>query len=64
MNWFVEEIKKDGRNEGKIEGRNEGKIEEKIEVAKKLIKKGTDVDTIAEITELPKEEIEKLKQVS
>ncbi len=45
------------REEGKIEG----KLEDKIEVSMKMLEKGYDIDTIAEITGLSKEEIEKLK---
>ena len=33
----------------------------KIEMAKKMLKKNYDIDTIIELTELTKEEIEKLK---
>ncbi len=36
------------------------KKEERIEIAKRLKKKGVDIEVIAETTELTKEEIEKL----
>ena len=32
-----------------------------IEIAKNMLKKGIDIDTVMEITELTKEEIEKIK---
>ncbi|WHE06787.1 Rpn family recombination-promoting nuclease/putative transposase [Thermoanaerobacterium thermosaccharolyticum] len=37
-----------------------GEKEKSIKIAKKLLKEGMDIDRIAEITELPKEEIKKL----
>lgn len=42
------------------EGRKEGKIKRNYEIAKKLIEKGVSIEDIVEITELNKEEIEKL----
>jgi predicted transposase/invertase (TIGR01784 family) len=45
---------------GKIEGKVEGKIEGKIEIAKKMLKLGTSVEMIAEITELSIEQIKAL----
>lgn len=45
-----------GREEGREEGRKEGKIE----VAKKLLKMDIELEKIIEITELTKEELEKL----
>lgn len=41
--------------------REEGKIEGKIDVAKKMIEKGIEIDTICELTGLEREEILKLK---
>jgi len=38
----------------------EGERNKSIEIAKKLLKEGMDIDKIAQITELPKEEIKKL----
>jgi len=48
------------RSEGKLEGIEEGKQQEKINVARKLKQKGTDLDTITEVTGLSRKEIEKL----
>lgn len=45
----------------KKNGKSEGKKEEKIEIAKKLLKLNMPLEQIIEITELPKEEIEKIK---
>ena len=38
-----------------------GKKEEKKEMAKKMLEKKYDIDTIMELTELTREEIEKIK---
>ncbi|NEW61322.1 Rpn family recombination-promoting nuclease/putative transposase [Sulfurovum sp. bin170] len=51
-----------GEKRGKKEGREEGKKEEKIEIAKTSLKQNIDIDTIALITGLSVEEIEKLKE--
>ena len=44
----------------RVVGREEGRKEEKIEVAKKLLKMNIELEKIIEITELAKEEVEKL----
>ena len=49
-----------GRTEGEAIGEEKGRTAEKIEIAKEMKKKGIDVETIAEITKLSKEEILKL----
>lgn len=49
-----------GREKGIKEGRKEGRKEAKIEVAKKLIKMNIELEKVIEITELTKEELEKL----
>jgi predicted transposase/invertase (TIGR01784 family) len=48
------------RSEGKLEGIEEGKQQEKINVARNLKQKGTELDTITEVTGLSRKEIEKL----
>ena len=50
----------EGRAEGREEGRAEGRVEGVIQVAKKLLESGMDVDTIMKMTDLSKSEIEKL----
>ena len=53
----------DATERGKAEGIAEGKKEvrkSKLEIAKNLKQKGMDIDTIAEVTGVSKEEIEKL----
>ncbi|MBO5397483.1 MAG: hypothetical protein J6A36_00905, partial [Clostridia bacterium] len=53
--------KNDGYQEGKEDGLKEGKMDEKQEIAKNMLKKHFDLEVIADITGLTKEEIEKLK---
>ncbi|TCO57788.1 helix-turn-helix domain-containing protein [Caldanaerobacter subterraneus] len=42
---------------GEMEGIKKGEKNKSIEIAKKLLKEGMNIDKIAEITELSKEEI-------
>ena len=50
-----------GLRKGIAEGRKEGIAEGRKEVAKKLKEKGIDIETIIQVTNLPKEEIINLK---
>ena len=56
----MEEGRKEGRKEGREKGIEEGKLEERIEIAKRLLKKGINVEDIVEITGLSKEQIGKI----
>lgn len=59
---IIKEAKKlDLTNSGYIEEKEAG-IEEKIEIAKKLLKQGVDISTIAIATGLSKEKIEVLEK--
>jgi len=49
------------QEEGKIEGIKQGSRQEKLEIAKNMLVKGTDIEYISEVTGLTKKEIEKLK---
>jgi len=49
------------QEEGKIEGIEQGSRQEKLEIAKNMLVKGTDIEYISEVTGLTKKEIEKLK---
>ena len=49
-----------GREEGRAEGREEGKNLKAIQIAKKMLAAGMDIDTIINMTDLSKSEIEKL----
>lgn len=51
---------RNGKSDGLIEGKNEGKKENQKEIAKKMKVKNMQIDEIAELTGLAKEEIEKL----
>ena len=55
-----EEGRAEVRAEGREEGRAEGRVEGVIQVAKKLLESGMDIDTIMKMTDLSKSEIEKL----
>ena len=52
--------REEGRLEGRAEGRAEGRKQAIIENARKMKKKGISADVIADITELPLDEIERL----
>ena len=49
------------KEDGHEEGLKEGKVRSQIEIAKKLLLKNIDIDEIADITSLSKEEILKIK---
>ena len=61
MNSAIHYGKEEGMKKGLQEGLQEGKISEKKNIAKKMLEIGMDVEQIMKITDLPKEEIEKLK---
>lgn len=54
------EGRKEGRNEGRNEGRHEGKNAERIRIIRKKLEKGMSAEQIAELLELPLEEVMKL----
>ena len=49
-----------GREEGRAEAREEGKNLKVIQIAKKMLAAGMDIDTVIKMTDLSKSEIEKL----
>ena len=49
-----------GREEGRAEAREEGKNLKVIQIAKKMLAAGLDIDTVIKMTDLSKSEIEKL----
>ncbi|WP_425449786.1 Rpn family recombination-promoting nuclease/putative transposase [Dethiothermospora halolimnae] len=51
-----------GLEKGIEKGIEKGKKEEKILVARQALQKGIDIDTVVDITELDREEVEKLKE--
>ena len=56
----LKEGKEEGRKEGRKEGSQEGQIAERFEIAKKMKNKNMPVEEIIELTELTKEEIERI----
>ena len=54
-------IRKTGYNEGKKEGIKEGIEKQNIEIVKRMLKENFDIDIIANITQIKKEEIENIK---
>ena len=58
---LTDDGKEEGINEGIEKGIKQGINKEKIEIAKKLLKKGTSIEEIIELTELTEEEIKNLK---
>ena len=60
MEQGIKEGMKQGIKEGRAEGRKEGRKSEKIELAKKMKNKGFSIQEIIDITELSKEEVEKI----
>ena len=61
MNSAIHYGKEEGLKKGLQEGLHEGKMSEKKDIAKKMLEIGMDVEQIMKITDLSKEEIEKLK---
>ena len=55
-----EEGREEGRKEGRKEGIEEGRKEEKIKIARNMKLSGLDTNTIAKITNLSEDEIDKL----
>ena len=53
--------KEEGLKQGKEEGIEHGKKQKQKEIAKRMLSKGINIEEIIELTELSKEEIEKLK---
>lgn len=47
-------------NRGRAEGRREGEEQTKIQIAKKLLAFGNDIQSVADLAELPEETVEKL----
>ena len=60
LDRIIEEGIEKGREEGIEEGREEGREKGKIEIAKKMIAMGLDINKVMEITELSRKTIEKI----
>ncbi len=57
----IKDITSTAFHDGKIKGKAEGEKAKAIDIAKAMLTKGFDVETIAEITKLRPDEIEALK---
>jgi len=53
----LKDAKKEGKIEGRIEGKIEGRMESLIEVAEKLLKKGSSIEEIMDVTGLSEQQI-------
>ena len=51
-----------GWEDGIAEGREDGRKEERIEIAKAMLSQNCDISLISEVTSLPIEKIERLKE--
>ena len=59
-----EEGHKEGKEEGLKEGRAEGARQKSFDIAKRMLEKGIDIETISELTGLTAEEVSRLKEKS
>ena len=60
----IEYARETGREEGKEEGRAEGAKQKSFDIAKRMLEKGIDIETISELTGLTAEEVSMLKDRS
>ena len=60
LNYEAKDILNRGRAEGRLEGRREGEEQTKIQIAKKLLALGNDIQSVADLAELPEETVERL----
>ncbi len=53
---------KEGKEEGLKEGRAEGAKQNSFDIAKRMLEKGIDIETISELTGLTAEDVSRLKE--
>ena len=58
-----EEGLKEGKEEGIKEGREEGARQKSLDIAKRMLEKGIDIETISELTGLTEKEISELNRI-
>ena len=58
-----EEGHKVGKEEGRKEGREEGAKQKSFDIAKRMLEKGIDIETISELTGLTEKEISELNRI-
>ena len=56
--------REEGHKVGKEEGRAEGAKQKSFDIAKRMLEKGIDIETISELTGLTAEEVSRLKEKS
>ena len=59
----IEYARETGREEGKEEGRAEGAKQKSFDIAKRMLEKGIDIETISELTGLTEKEISELNRI-
>ena len=57
-----EEGLKEGHKKGHAEGREEGVKQNSFDIAKRMLEKGIDIETISELTGLTEEDVSRLKE--
>ena len=57
-----EEGLKEGHKKGHAEGREEGVKQNSFDIAKRMLEKGIDIETISELTCLTEEDVSRLKE--
>ena len=55
--------KEEGLKVGRAEGRAEGAKQKSFDIAKRMLEKGIDIETISELTGLTEKEISKLNRI-
>ena len=58
-----EEGHKVGKEEGRKEGREEGAKQKSFDIARRMLQKGIDIETISELTGLTEKEISELNRI-
>ena len=58
-----EEGLKEGHKKGHAEGREEGAKQNSFDIAKRMLEKGIDIETISELTFLTEKEISELNRI-
>ena len=64
IEYARESGREEGREEGRKEGRAEGAKQKSFDIAKRMLEKGIDIETILELTGLTAEEVSMLKDRS
>ena len=59
----IEYARETGREEGKEEGRAEGAKQNSFDIAKRMLEKGIDIETISELTGLTEKEISESNRI-